>query len=191
MRAEAAGDPGPWRQQAILGRTHWGPTVFGCQAPDSGNAEILARFGTAEHKERYLKPLLENEIVSCFSMTEPGAGADPTLLTTNAVLDGDEWVINGHKWFISGARGAKFALLVARTEEDPELPQAANSCFIVDLPSEGWNIVRDVHTMSGGHNHCEILIEDLDGPHARFESLRVWERYRALFLMRAKYTQLN
>jgi acyl-CoA dehydrogenase len=70
-------------------------------------------------------------------------------------------VINGHKWFISGARGAQFALLVARTEEDPDLPQAANSCFIVDIPSEGWNIVRDVETMSGGHNHCEIEIKDL------------------------------
>jgi len=98
-------------------------------------------------------------------MTEPEvAGSDPTLIKTHAYRDGDEWVINGHKWFISGARGAKFAMLIARTEDDPDLPQAANSCFIVDLPSEGWNIVRDVHTMSGGHNHCEILIEDLRVP---------------------------
>ena len=98
-------------------------------------------------------------------MTEPeGAGPEPTLIQTTAYQDGDEWGINGHKWVISGARGAKFALLVARTEEEPENPQAANSCFIVDLPSEGWGIGRDVHTMSGGHNHCEIRITDLRVP---------------------------
>jgi acyl-CoA dehydrogenase len=84
-------------------------------------------------------------------MTEPEvAGSDPTLIKTFAYQDGDEWVINGHKWFISGARGAKSAMSIARTEDDPELPQAANTCFIVDLPSEGWNVVRDVESMAGG-----------------------------------------
>jgi acyl-CoA dehydrogenase len=122
-------------------------------------------WATPEQKEKYLRPLCEGTARSCFAMTEPEvAGSDPTLIKTFAYQDGDEWVINGHKWFISGARGAQFALLVARTEEDPDLPQAANSCFIVDIPSEGWNIVRDVETMSGGHNHCEILIEDLRVP---------------------------
>jgi acyl-CoA dehydrogenase len=122
-------------------------------------------WATPEQKEKYLRPLCEGTARSCFAMTEPEvAGSDPTLIKTFAYQDGDEWVINGHKWFISGARGAQFALLVARTEEDPDLPQAANSCFIVDIPSEGWNVVRDIETMSGGHNHCEILIEDLRVP---------------------------
>ncbi|NBX58496.1 MAG: acyl-CoA dehydrogenase, partial [Gammaproteobacteria bacterium] len=115
-----------------------------------------------EQKEKYLRPLCEGTARSCFAMTEPEvAGSDPTLIRTHAYQDGDEWVINGHKWFISGARGAQFALLVARTEENPDIPQAANSCFIVDIPSEGFNIVRDIETMSGGHNHCEIEIKDL------------------------------
>ena len=75
---------------------------------------------------------------SCFAMTEPEvAGSDPTLMQTRAVPDGDEWVINGHKWFISGARGAQFAILLARTEDDPEVPQAATSAFIVDVPVAG------------------------------------------------------
>jgi acyl-CoA dehydrogenase len=73
-------------------------------------------------------------------------------------------VVDGHKWFISGARGAKFAILIARTEENPEIPQAGNSAFLVDLPAPGWEIVRDVETMSGGHNHCEIRITGLRVP---------------------------
>ena len=104
---------------------------------------------------------------SCFAMTEPEvAGSDPTLMQTRAVRDGDEWVINGHKWFISGARGAQFAILLARTEDDPEVPQAATSAFIVDIPSPGWELVRDVETMAGSHNHCEIRITDLRVPDA-------------------------
>ena len=98
-------------------------------------------------------------------MTEPEvAGSDPTLIQTRAVLDGDDWVVNGHKWFISGASGAKFAILIARTEDNPEIPQAANSAFLVDLPSPGWKVVRDVNTMAGHHNHCEIRIENLRVP---------------------------
>jgi acyl-CoA dehydrogenase len=144
-----------------------GPFVLNAQAPDEGNQHTLEHWGTDEQKEKYLRPLCDGTARSCFAMTEPEvAGSDPTLIQTHAYRDGDEWVINGHKWFISGARGAKFALLVARTEEDPDIPQAANSCFIVDLPSPGWTVVRDVHTMSGGHNHCEILIEDLRVPAA-------------------------
>jgi acyl-CoA dehydrogenase len=143
-----------------------GPFVLNAQAPDEGNQHTLLHWATDAQKEKYLRPLCEGTARSCFAMTEPEvAGSDPTLIQTKAYRDGDEWVVNGHKWFISGARGAKFALLVARTEDDPEVPQAANTCFIVDLPSDGWNIVRDVHTMSGGHNHCEILIEDLRVPH--------------------------
>ncbi|MFM7082098.1 MAG: acyl-CoA dehydrogenase family protein, partial [Actinomycetota bacterium] len=139
-----------------------GPFVLNAQAPDEGNQHTLLHWATPEQKEKYLRPLCEGTARSCFAMTEPEvAGSDPTLIRTHAYQDGDEWVINGHKWFISGARGAQFALLVARTEDNPEIPQAANSFFIVDIPSEGFNIVRDVETMSGGHNHCEIEIKDL------------------------------
>ncbi|HKK52084.1 MAG TPA: acyl-CoA dehydrogenase family protein, partial [Myxococcota bacterium] len=135
----------------------FGPFALNAQAPDEGNMHTLLHWGTEAQKERYLRPLCDGKMRSCFAMTEPEvAGSDPTLIQTTAVRDGDGWLINGHKWFISGARGAQFAILICRTEESPEIPQAANSAFIVDLPSEGWEIVRDVATMSGSHNHCEI-----------------------------------
>jgi acyl-CoA dehydrogenase len=147
---------------AEAGKTRMGPFALNAQAPDEGNMHTLLHWATDDQKERYLRPLCEGRARSCFAMTEPEvAGSDPTLIRTHAYPDGDEWVINGHKWFISGARGAKFAILIARTEDDPELPQAANSAFLVDIPSEGWEVVRDVETMSGSHNHCEIRITDL------------------------------
>jgi acyl-CoA dehydrogenase len=147
---------------AEAGKTRMGPFALNAQAPDEGNMHTLLHWGNDEQKEQYLRPLCEGKVRSCFAMTEPEvAGSDPTLIRTQAIPDGDEWVINGHKWFISGARGAKFAILIARTEDDPELPQAANSAFIVDTDLPGWNIVRDIETMSGSHNHCEIRIEDL------------------------------
>jgi acyl-CoA dehydrogenase len=147
---------------AEAAKTRMGPFALNAQAPDEGNMHTLLHWGTEDQKERYLRPLCEGVARSCFAMTEPEvAGSDPTLIQTTAVQDGDEWVINGHKWFISGARGAKFAILIARTEEDPEAGRAGNSAFIVDLPSEGWEIVRDVETLSGSHNHCEIRIADL------------------------------
>src|ERR1044072_8849414 len=97
------------------------PTAFNCSAPDTGNSEILAEHGTPEQKERWLQPLLDGEIRSCFSMTEPEvAGSDPTTLQTRAELEGDEWVINGHKWFTSGANGADFAIAMVVT--DPDAP---------------------------------------------------------------------
>ena len=144
-----------------------GPYILNCQAPDEGNMHTLLHWATDEQKERYLRPLCEGTTRSCFAMTEPEvAGSDPTLIQTRAYQDGDEWVVNGHKWFISGARGAKFAILVARTEDDPDLPQAANSAFLVDTDTPGWELVRDVETMSGSHNHCEIRITDLRVPAA-------------------------
>jgi len=153
---------------AEAAKTRFGPFALNAQAPDEGNMHTLAHWATDEQKELYLKPLCQGRARSCFAMTEPEvAGSDPTLIQTRAVRDGDDWVINGHKWFISGAHGAQFAILIARTEEDPEIPQAANSAFLVDLPSPGWEIVRDVETMSGGHNHCEIRIEDLRVPNSK------------------------
>jgi len=161
---------GPTAMAAVsaeAARAGIGPFVLNCQAPDEGNQHTLLHWGTPEQKEKYLRPLCDGTARSCFAMTEPEvAGSDPTLIQTSAVRDGEEWVINGHKWFISGARGAGFAILIARTEDDPELPQAANTAFIVDLPSDGWDIVRDVETMSGSHNHCEIRITDLRVPAA-------------------------
>jgi acyl-CoA dehydrogenase len=147
---------------AEAARTRFGPFAINCQAPDEGNMHTLLHWGTDEQKQRYLKPLCEGRVRSCFAMTEPEvAGSDPTLIQTRAVLDGDEWVINGHKWYISGARGAKFAILVARTEDNPPIPQAANTAFIVDIPSEGWNDVREIASMHGGTGHSEIVIESL------------------------------
>jgi acyl-CoA dehydrogenase len=152
---------------AEAAKTRFGPYVINCYAPDEGNMHTLLHWGTDEQKDRYLKPLCEGTARSCFAMTEPEvAGSDPTLMRTRAVLHGAEWLIDGHKWFISGARGASFAILLARTEDDPEVPQAATSAFIVDLPSDGFDIVRDVETMSGSHNHCEIRINGLRVPAA-------------------------
>ncbi|MDO9443209.1 MAG: acyl-CoA dehydrogenase family protein, partial [Beijerinckiaceae bacterium] len=91
-----------------LGRSRAAPVVFGCQAPDSGNAEILAHYGSTEQKRRYLQPLLANDIVSCFAMTEPQGGSDPKMFTTAAILDGEQWVINGEKWFATNAAFADF-----------------------------------------------------------------------------------
>lgn len=146
-------------------KSSFGPFALNAQAPDEGNMHTLLHWATPAQKEKYLRPLCDGTIRSCFAMTEPEvAGSDPTLIETRAVKHGDDWIVNGHKWFISGARGAKFAILIARTEDDPEIAQAGNSAFIVDLPSAGWEIVRDVETMSGAHNHCEIRIENLRLP---------------------------
>ena len=148
--------------QAEAAKSRYGPWVFNCQAPDEGNMHTLLHWATPEQAEKYLKPLCKGVVWSCFAMTEPEvAGSDPTLIQTNAYEDGDEWVINGHKWFISNAHRANFAILVCRTEENPDIPQAANSAFIVDLPTEGWNEVRQIETMHGGTGHSEIIIEDL------------------------------
>jgi acyl-CoA dehydrogenase len=148
--------------QAEAAKTRLGPWVFNCQAPDEGNMHTLLHWGTDEQKEKYLRPLCEGTVWSCFAMTEPEvAGSDPTLIQTTGYQDGEEWVVNGHKWFISNAHRANFAILIARTEDDPDLPQAANTAFLVDLPAEGWTEVRQIETMHGGTGHSEILIEDL------------------------------
>ena len=147
---------------AEAARARFGPFAINCQAPDEGNMHTLEKWGTDEQKQKYLKGLCEGRLRSCFAMTEPEvAGSDPTLIQTKAVPDGDFWVIDGHKWFISQARRAHFAILIARTEENPEIPQAGNSAFIVDLPAEGWKDVREVATMHGGTGHSEIVIENL------------------------------
>lgn len=149
--------------QAEAAKTRVGPWVFNCNAPDEGNMHTLLHWATDEQKDKYLNPLLKGITSSCFAMTEPEvAGSDPTLIRTNGIKDGDEWILNGHKWFISGARRAKFAILIARTELDvPPGSRGANTAFIIDLPSKGWNDVREVETMHGSTGHSEIVIEDL------------------------------
>ena len=120
----------------ILGRSHSAPIVFGCQAPDSGNAEILAHYGTDELKKRYLEPLLDQEVVSAYSMTEPRGGSDPTGFVTRAERDGDEWVLNGEKWFSSHANFAEFLIVLAVTDPNEERHRRM-SMFVVDKATPG------------------------------------------------------
>ncbi|HUK96441.1 MAG TPA: acyl-CoA dehydrogenase family protein [Gaiellaceae bacterium] len=143
-----------------IGRSLWGQLVFGCQAPDAGNAEILHLFGTDEQKERWLHPLVAGEIRSFFSMTEPEVpGSDPTTLRTRAVRDGDEWVIDGHKWFSSGADGAAFGIVMAVTDPDAD-PHARATQIIVPADTPGVDVVRPVsvlgHAGRGWTTHCEV-----------------------------------
>ncbi len=123
----------------ILGTSRWAPRIFGTQAPDTGNAEIIAHFGTAEQKERYLKPLLEGDIVSCFSMTEPQGGADPGIFTTSAVKDGDHWVINGRKVWSSNARWAKFFIVMVVTDADAPITEKM-TMFMLPAETPGIEI---------------------------------------------------
>src|SRR5437660_8553673 len=133
----------------ILGTSIYAPNAFGCQAPDSGNSEILALAGTPEQKERWLYPLLAGELKSAFSMTEPETpGSDPTQLRTRAVRDGDGYVIDGLKWFSSNGSIADFLIVMAGTDRDARAYQRA-SMFIVPRDTPGVEILRDVPTM--GH----------------------------------------
>jgi acyl-CoA dehydrogenase len=126
----------------ILGRSQWAPSVFGCQAPDSGNAEIIAHYGTEEQKAKYLQPLLDGEIVSCYSMTEPQAGSDPAQFKCRATKDGGEWVIEGEKWFSSNLRYADFAIVMAVTDPDVAVYQGT-SMFLVPTSTPGVDIIRN------------------------------------------------
>ncbi|HZB34584.1 MAG TPA: acyl-CoA dehydrogenase family protein [Gaiellaceae bacterium] len=143
-----------------IGRSTYAQLVFGCQAPDAGNAEILHLFGTDEQKERWLRPLVAGEIRSFFSMTEPEVpGSDPTTLRTQAVREGDEWVIDGHKWFSSGADGAAFGIVMAVTDAEAE-PHRRASQILVPAETPGVEIARAVpvlgHAGSGWSTHCEV-----------------------------------
>jgi acyl-CoA dehydrogenase len=143
-----------------IGRSTFGQFVFGCQAPDAGNAEILYAFGTDEQKERWLQPLVAGLIRSFFSMTEPEVpGSDPTTLRTRAVRDGDEWVIDGHKWFSSGAEGAAFGIVMAVTDPDAPAHRRATQ-IIVPADTPGVEIVKPItvmgHEGKGWSTHCEV-----------------------------------
>jgi alkylation response protein AidB-like acyl-CoA dehydrogenase len=159
-----------------LGRCTLGHLVFGCQAPDAGNIEILHKYATPEQKEIYLKPLVAGDIRSCFSMTEPDMpGSNPVLLETTAVKDGNDYVINGHKWFTSSADGAKFAIVMAVTNPEIESPYLQASMIIVPTDTPGFNLVRNIPVMghAGGgyfshgeitYNSCRVPQSNLLGP---------------------------
>lgn len=155
----------------ILGQCSYGPGIFGNQAPDSGNAELISVGGTDAQKRDWMTPLLAGDMRSCFSMTEPGAGADPTLLKTRAELDGEEWVINGHKWFSSNASISDFLIVMCKTGDTEERAYNAFSMIIVPTKTPGVNILRDVPTMGepdhrtgdpGGH--AEIIYDNVRVP---------------------------
>jgi acyl-CoA dehydrogenase len=156
----------------ILGRSSWAPVIFGCQAPDTGNAEIIAHYGTPEQKERYLRPLLDGELFSCYSMTEPHGGSDPTQFRTQAVRvtgDGEaggEWVLNGWKFFSSNARTASFFIVMAVTNPDVS-PYQGMSMFLVPAGTPGIEIVRNVglgHEPLGEGAHALIHYQDVRVP---------------------------
>ena len=150
----------------ILGRSSWAPVVFGTQAPDTGNAEIIAHYGTAEQKDRYLRPLLDGELFSCYSMTEPHAGSDPSLFTTSATRDGDEWVIEGWKFFSSNAATASFLIVMAVTDPDVSA-YAGMSMFLVPSDTPGVKIVRNVGLggePDGEGSHALIHYDDVRVP---------------------------
>jgi acyl-CoA dehydrogenase len=150
-----------------IGRVTWAQYVFNCQAPDAGNGEILQLFGTDEQKERWLAPLVDGEARSFFSMTEPDvSGADPTGLRTSAVLDEGEWVINGHKWFSSGAEDAAFGIVMAVTEPDAE-PRRRMSQILVPADTPGMAIEPVPvlgHRGRGWTTHCEVTYSDVRVP---------------------------
>jgi len=150
----------------IIGRSVIAPRIFGAAAPDAGNAEILIVAANSAQKEQFLRPLAAGEIRSCFAMTEPEvAGSDPTTLQATAELMGGEWVINGHKWFISGAIGSAFAIVMAVT--DPQAaPRGRTSMIIVPTETPGFEIIRAVGVMGSGGvgGHCEIRFENCRVP---------------------------
>jgi alkylation response protein AidB-like acyl-CoA dehydrogenase len=168
-----------------IGRSSWAQLVFGCQAPDAGNAEILHHFGTREQQERFLAPLVAGETRSFFSMTEPEvAGSDPTQLRTRAVEDGGEWVIDGHKWFSSGAQGAGFGIVFAITDPDAE-PHRRGTMILVPADTPGVETPRPISVL--GHagrdwsTHCEVRYTGVRVPlantlGARGEAFRIAQK---------------
>ncbi|NVJ61529.1 MAG: acyl-CoA dehydrogenase family protein [Gammaproteobacteria bacterium] len=152
----------------VLGQSPLGHYAFGCQAPDAGNIELLHHFGSDQQKQQWMKPLIDGDIRSCFGMTEPDtAGSNPTLLETSAALDGEEWVINGRKWFTSSADGAQFCIVMAVTDLDAAKHQRA-SMIIVPTDTKGFELVRNLPVMgetgSGYFSHAEVVFKDCRVP---------------------------
>jgi acyl-CoA dehydrogenase len=181
-RARAAGLYGPqlpielgglgldWRGTALAleeaGASLLGPLALNCAAPDEGNMHLLEKIARPEQAARYLRPLADGRTRSCFAMTEPapGAGSDPTMLRTRATRDGDGWTIDGRKWYVTGADGAAFAIVMARTSDDPD-PRRGATMFLVEAGTPGFEVVRRIGSLDHGFlgGHCEL----------RFQSCRV------------------
>jgi acyl-CoA dehydrogenase len=152
----------------VLGRSPLGHYSLNCQAPDAGNMELLLEFGTPAQRKRWLAPLIEGEIRSCFAMTEPEhAGSNPVWMSTRARRDGDHWVLDGHKWFCSSADGAAFAIVMAVTEADAGAHQRA-SMIIVPTDTPGFTHVRNIPVMGdegqGWMSHAELRLEGVRVP---------------------------
>lgn len=153
----------------VLGRSPLGHYAFNCQAPDVGNMEILMHYGSDAQQQAYLLPLTQGSIRSCFAMTEPEhAGSNPTQMSATAVKDGDDYVINGHKWFTTGADGAAFAIVMALTNPDNDQPHQRASQIIVPLDTPGFKLIKNLQVMgekgSGNFSHAEVVFEDCRVP---------------------------
>jgi alkylation response protein AidB-like acyl-CoA dehydrogenase len=169
---EAGGSGSGFLEYAYLneeiGRSMYAQLIFGCQAPDAGNGEILHMFGTGHQKKQFLEPLVSGATRSFFGMTEPEvSGSDPTGLRGRAVQDGDEWVINAHKWFSSGADGAGFGIVMVVTDPDAE-PHRRASMILVPTDTPGYELVRKIPVMGhegrGWGTHCETRFTDVRVP---------------------------
>ncbi|RFC66379.1 acyl-CoA dehydrogenase [Fulvimarina endophytica] len=149
-----------------MNRSIFGPVVFNSAAPDDGNMMVLEALGTPDQKERWLKPIVEGKVRSAFAMTEPapGGGSDPSMMLTRAVRDGNEWVVNGRKWYITGAEAAEHFMLLAKTSDDE---RRGHTCFLFHRDDPGWRIIRRIPIMGpeehGGH--CELEFTGLRIPH--------------------------
>ncbi len=153
----------------IMGRVPWAPEVFNCSAPDTGNMETIARYGSDAHRERWLTPLLEGRIRSAFAMTEPDvASSDATNITTRIERDGDEYVVNGHKWWISGAADPRCAVFITMGKSDPEAARhSQQSMVLVPADAKGIRIVRPLNVMGyddAPHGHVEMYFENVRIP---------------------------
>ena len=153
----------------IMGRVLWSSEVFNCSAPDTGNMETIARFGSAEAKQRWLKPLLDGEIRSAFAMTEPAvASSDATNIATRIERDGDHYLINGRKWWISGAGDPRCAIYILMGKTDPNAARhAQHSMVLVPANTPGITVLRPLHVLGyddAPHGHMEIVFENVRVP---------------------------
>ncbi len=153
----------------IMGRVPWAPEVFNCNAPDTGNMETIARYGSAEHRQRWLKPLMEGQIRSAFAMTEPDvASSDATNIATRIERQGDEYVINGRKWWISGAGDPRCAIFITMGKTDPDAPKhSQQSMVLVPADAKGIRIIRPLNVMGyddAPHGHVEMVFDNVRVP---------------------------